>query len=69
MCEISGRTGGWSVGRIDRSLIAGLPRAITLLIIEHEYQSRHALRASVAEQVIRQHPTISILLARPPAAS
>ena len=42
---------------------------IDLLIIEHEYQSGHALRASVAEQVIRQHPTISILLARPPAAS
>lgn len=42
---------------------------VDLLIIEHEYQSGHALRASVAEQVIRQHPTISILLARPPAAS
>lgn len=42
---------------------------VDLLILEHEYQSGHALRASVAEQVIRQHPTISILLARPPAAS
>jgi AAHS family benzoate transporter-like MFS transporter len=42
---------------------------VDLLVIEHEYQSGHALRASVAEQVIRQHPTISILLARPPAAS
>jgi len=42
---------------------------VDLLIIEHEYQSGHTLRASVAEQVIRQHPTISILLARPPAAS
>jgi AAHS family benzoate transporter-like MFS transporter len=42
---------------------------VDLLIIEHEYQSGHALRPSVAEQVIRQHPTISILLARPPLAS
>jgi len=42
---------------------------VDLLVIEHEFQSGHALRASVAEQVIRQHPTISILLARPPAAS
>jgi len=42
---------------------------VDLLVIEHEYQSGHALRASVAEQVIRQHPTISILLARPPAVS
>ncbi|MBS0545844.1 MAG: MFS transporter [Proteobacteria bacterium] len=42
---------------------------VDLLIIEHEYQSGHTLRASVAEQVIRQHPTISILLARPPASA
>lgn len=43
--------------------------AVDLLILEHEYQSGYALRPSVAEQVIRQHPTISILLARPPVAA
>lgn len=42
---------------------------VDLLILEHEYQSGHALRPSVAEQVIRQHPSISILLARPPVVA
>ena len=42
-----------------------------LLILEHEYHAGagHALRASVAEQIIRHHPTLSILLARPAAAA
>lgn len=40
---------------------------VDLLILDNEYHSDagQGLRISVAEQVIRQHPTLSILLARP----
>lgn len=41
---------------------------VDLLILEHEFLGSHGLRASVAEQVIRHHPNVSILLARPAAA-
>lgn len=42
---------------------------IDLLVLENEYHTDagHGLRPSVAEQVIRQHPNMSILMARPPA--
>lgn len=42
---------------------------VDLLVLEHEYHvgAGQGFAASVAEQVIRQHPTLSILLAKPPA--
>ena len=41
---------------------------VDLLVLGHQHHrgAGNAFRASVAEQVIRQHPPISILLARPP---
>lgn len=44
---------------------------IDLLVLENEYHTGagQGLRASVAEQVIRNHPMLSILLARPPTRS
>jgi len=44
---------------------------IDLLVLENEYHTSagQGLRASVAEQVIRNHPMLSILLARPPTRS
>lgn len=43
---------------------------VDLLVLGHQHHRGvgNAFRSSVAEQVIRQHPPISILLARPPAA-
>ena len=43
---------------------------VDLLILGHQHHRGvgHAFRSSVAEQIIHQHPPISILLARPPAA-
>jgi nucleotide-binding universal stress UspA family protein len=41
---------------------------VDLLILGHQHHGvGHAFRSSVAEQIIHQHPPISILLARPPA--
>jgi len=42
---------------------------VELLVLGHQHHrgAGNAFRSSVAEQVIRQHPPISILLARPPA--
>lgn len=42
---------------------------VDLLVLEHEYHvgAGQGFATSVAEQVIRQHPTLSILLAKPPA--
>ena len=41
---------------------------VDLLVLGHQHHrgAGHLFRASVAEQVIRQHPPYSILLARPP---
>ena len=41
---------------------------VDLLVLGHQHHrgAGNAFRSSVAEQVIRQHPPISILLARPP---
>ena len=42
---------------------------VDLLVLGHQHHrgAGNAFRSSVAEQIIRQHPPISILLARPPA--
>ena len=42
---------------------------VDLLVLGHQHHrvAGNAFRSSVAEQVIRQHPPFSILLARPPA--
>lgn len=42
---------------------------VDLLVLEYQHQrdGGYVFRNSVAEQVIHQHPPISILLARPPA--
>ena len=44
---------------------------VDLLILGHQHHrgAGNLFRASVAEQIIHRHPPISILLARPPAAS
>jgi len=44
---------------------------VDLIVLGHEHHRGpgHVFRASVAEQVIRQHPPCSILLAKPPAPS
>ena len=44
---------------------------VDLLVLGHQHHrgAGNAFRSSVAEQVIRQHPPISILLARPPAGA
>ena len=41
---------------------------VDLLVLGHQYHRGvgNVFRSSVAEQIIRQHPPISILLARPP---
>lgn len=42
---------------------------IDLLVLGHQHHrsAGHVFRSSVAEQIVRQHPPYSILLARPPA--
>ena len=71
--RIDGELGRGGYAVVYRARNLRLERAealkVDLLVLEHEYHvgAGQGFATSVAEQVIRQHPTLSILLAKPPA--
>lgn len=65
---VRGKPGPRGSYKLDRDKLRAKELDVDLLVLGHQHHRGvgNLFRSSVAEQVIREHPPYSILLARPP---